>query len=149
MAVEQQRPSGSPRHPGRRGQQARPVHVEEIGPGFFGQSCDLTNELGSLAGESQRVARRFVAGCQMRHRQRVHGDAKRMQFFDQAATAWNRAAYGPSRGLNGRHKIQQAQLRAAQIAELIEEQDVHCAGALLDSRTAQASTRKYTGSTRQ
>jgi hypothetical protein len=40
-------------------------------------------------------------------------------------------------------------LRAAQIAELIEKQDVHCAGALLDSRTAKASTRKYTGSTRQ
>ncbi len=85
----------------------------------------------------------------MRHRQRVHGDATFVQLFDQAATARNRAAHGPSLGLNGRHKIQQAKLRAAQIAELIEKQDVHCAGALLDSRTAQASTRKYTGNTRQ
>ena len=85
----------------------------------------------------------------MRHRQRVDSNAAGVQFFDQRAAARNRATRTPSSGLNGRHKIEQAKLRAAEIAELIEKQDVHCAGALLDSRTARASTRKYTGSTRQ
>ena len=79
----------------------------------------------------------------------MHRDATGVQFFDQTATTRNRAAGLPPRCLNGRHEIQEALLCPAQIAELIEEQEIHSAGAWLDSRTAQASTRKYTGRTRQ
>ena len=47
MAVEHQRPSGSPSYPGCRGQQARPVHVKDIWPGATGSYPEFPTPLGS------------------------------------------------------------------------------------------------------
>ena len=48
----------------------------------------------------------------------------------------------PAALANGRQQIQQALLRAAGIAELVQQQKPH-------ARTASARIQKYTGSTRQ
>lgn len=79
----------------------------------------------------------------------MNGDAVRLQFFNQPSVAGNGAGDIPSGCFNRRDEIEQALLGAAEVAVLIEEENVHCAEIRRPSRTAQASTRKYTGSTRQ
>lgn len=142
VTVKQQRPVCPSRNPGGRGQQPWTVHVKKIGPVLFGQVRNLARQSGLVKRKPEKVTGGLLSGLQRAQSQRVSLDPQAAQLGNEPAIARRRAERVPPARSNGGHQIQQALLRTAEIAELVEKENVHCAGVLFDSRTAHPSTRK-------
>ena len=126
----------------RRGQDSGPVYVQEVGVEAVSLAPDLPRQSRSLDQKAASIGEGLITEAE-----RTAGNPKgRATEFAYAAKqrtiSWQAGGDLPAARMHRFERHQQAGLSAANLAELIEDQDLH-------ARTASASTKKYTGSTRQ
>jgi hypothetical protein len=119
---------------------SRPVHIEQIG--VCGKTGDPIHKVWSLRSEAQPVAEIFAASRIRTAGQGRSGRSKRPRAVEQWTVSGSCDMRFPAALGDRRKKIEKTVLSAAEVAELIQKQDLH-------RRGIAASTKKYTGSTRQ
>ena len=137
VRVKQHRDPSARNQRGRR-KQARAVHVDEVRPAR--QIADDAPLLPEVGAETQEIPEALIAGSigtaiDVRNR-----ETARAKSVDQRAIARQRNLNAPASLTRRTRRIEQYSLRSAQLTKLIEEQNPHA---------AKASTKQYTGRTRQ
>jgi len=133
MSMEQNRRATS-RCQRRWDQQSRTVHVNQVGARLVQQRGDRSRLPGRISGELQKVGDGLASAAVDAGRKFVHWDTASAQKPDQRSAGRNSGARDPTALGDARKQVEQALLRAAKRAELIEKKDVHL------RRTASAST---------
>ena len=116
-------------------EQARAVDIDEIGRKAGGEAADLAGEHGSAGEETGGVPERLASGGVGTTADPDGCEAGFAEAGKQFAIAGQAGHCFPATGAEGGKQFQEALLRAAGIAELIEEKKLH-------TRTATASTQK-------
>jgi hypothetical protein len=112
----------APGSQGRGGNETRPVNIYEVDAVKVEQPPDLASRMGKIHQKSSEIPRRFPASGVQTGRQLLHGgSAGRSRPFEEVAVPRCRDNRAPASGCHRSQQVEETQLRAADITELIEE----------------------------